>query len=422
MRKGRSGTAETLALILVSGSTTSERRPRLLVLNQYYWPGVEATANLLTELCEALAVDHDVTVLAGGAPGAPSRQTRHGVEIVRVHSTSYERSRLSRRAANYLTYVVGVIWKGMFARRPDLVVCMTDPPFIGAIARVVAARFRRPLLVIAQDVFPEIAVKLGRLRNPVIVRLLRVLVDSSLRSADRVVAIGDTMKRRLEEKGVASERIRVIPNWCDVTSVVPMPRDNPWAREHRLVRRFVVMHSGNVGHAQDLDTLIRACMFLRDLNNLAVRIIGGGARRDELMELARRLKTDRVRFMPWQPYELRSLSLSTGDIHVVGLARGLAGYVVPSRLYGILATGRPVIAAAEAESETAQLVARIGCGVVIPPGNPFALAEAIRAAHDGEYDLAEMGRRAREFAQAEGDRPIAIRRYGAVLRELQPSS
>jgi colanic acid biosynthesis glycosyl transferase WcaI len=406
-------------LIFVLGSTTTARRPRLLVLNQYYWPGVEATANLLTELCEALAADHDVIVIAGSAPGLPARQVRSGVEIVRVRSTSYDRSRLWRRALNYLTYVVGVVWKATFARRPDLVVCMTDPPFIGAIARVIAARFRRPLLVIAQDVFPEIAVKLGRLRNPVVIRVLRLLVDSSLRSADRVVAIGETMKRRLEEKGVRSERIRVIPNWCDVTSVVPSPRDNPWARSHRLVRRFVVMHSGNVGHAQDLDTLIRACTFLRDLDNLAVRIIGGGARRDELALLARRLGADQVRFMHWQPYELRSLSLSTADIHVVGLARGLAGYVVPSRLYGILAAGRPVIAAAEPESETAQLVARVGCGVVVPPGNPFVLARAIRAAHDGEYDLAEMGRRARAFAETEGDRPIAIGRYGAVLGELQ---
>jgi colanic acid biosynthesis glycosyl transferase WcaI len=406
-------------LIFVPGSIATARRPRLLVLNQYYWPGVEATANLLTELCEALAADHDVTVIAGSAPGLPARQVRSGVEIVRVRSTSYDRSRLWRRALNYLTYVVGVVWKATSARKPDLVVCMTDPPFIGAIARLIAARFRRPLLVIAQDVFPEIAVKLGRLRNPVVVRALRLLVDSSLRSADRVVAIGETMKRRLEEKGVRSERIRVIPNWCDVTSVVPSPRDNPWAREHRLIRRFVVMHSGNVGHAQDLDTLIRACTFLRDLNNLAVRIIGGGARREELTVLARRLGADKVRFMHWQPYELRSLSLSTADIHVVGLARGLAGYVVPSRLYGILAAGRPVIAAAEPESETAQLVARVGCGVVVPPGNPFLLARAIRAAHDGEFDLAEMSRRARAFAEAEGDRPIAIGRYGAVLGELQ---
>ena len=117
----------------------------------------------------------------------------------------------------------------------------------------------------------------------------------------------------------------------------------------------------------------------------------------------------------WQPYELRSLSLSTADVHVVGLARGLAGYVVPSRLYGVLAAGRPVIAAAEAESETAQLVAEVGCGVVVPPGDPFALARAIRAAHDGEFDLEEMGRRARAFAEAEADRAIAIGRYEAVL-------
>jgi putative colanic acid biosynthesis glycosyltransferase WcaI len=137
------------------------------------------------------------------------------------------------------------------------------------------------------------------------------------------------------------------------------------------------------------------------------------------MQLARRLETDQVRFMPWQPYDQREVSISSADIHVVGLARGLAGYVVPSRLYGVLATARPVIAAAEGESETAQLVARVGCGVVVRPGDPFALARVIRAAHDGEFDLAEMGRKARAFAESEADRTIAIRRYGDVIHELE---
>ena len=114
-----------------------------------------------------------------------------------------------------------------------------------------------------------------------------------------------------------------------------------------------------------------------------------------------------------------SQSLSTAAVHVVGLARGLAGYVVPSRVYGILAAGRPIIAATDADSETAQLVTQVGCGVVVPPGNPFALAAAIRAAHDGEYDLEEMGRRARAFAEAESDRSIAVQRYRAVIDELQ---
>ncbi len=395
-------------------------RPRLLVLNQYYWPGVEATANLLTELCEALAVDYDVTVVTGAVrEGLPERQLRNGVEIVRVKSTAYDRTEIRRRAANYFTYVGGVLREGLKVARPDLVVCMTDPPFLGSIARVLAARYRVPLLVITQDVFPEIAVKLGRLRNPVVVRALRMLVDSALRSADRVVVIGDTMKLRVQEKGVQPARIRVIPNWGDASSVTPASRENVWARQHRLVGRFVVMHFGNVGHAQDLDTLIRSTTLLRDLDDLVVPIIGVGARKDELERLAKRLEADTVRFMPWQPYDQRSLPISAADVHVVGLAHGLAGYIVPSRLYGILAAGRPVIAAADPESETAQLVADVGCGVVVPPGNPLALAEAIRGAHDGAYDLVEMGRRARAYAEAHSDRAIAVGRYRDVLRELQ---
>jgi colanic acid biosynthesis glycosyl transferase WcaI len=394
-------------------------RTRLLVLNQYYWPGVEATANLLTELCEALGETHDVTVITGASPGLPARQVRNGVEIVRVRSTTFDRSRLFRRALNYVSYVVGLGWRAMFTRRPDLVVSMTDPPFIGSIARAVAARFRVPLLIVMQDVFPEIAVKLGRLKSPVSARLLRLLIDPSLRAADRVVVIGQTMKRRVEEKGVSGQRIRVIPNWGDVVGVVPMPHENEWSRRHRLTKRFVVMHSGNIGHAQNLDALVRAATFLRDLDDLAVVIIGTGARRAQLIQLARLLETDKVEILPFQERSILSQSLSTADVHVVGLAKGLAGYVVPSRLYGILAAGRPVIAATDPESETAQLVAEVGCGVLVPPGNPLALADAIRAAHDGEYDLVEMGRRARAFAEAEGDRSIAVRRYLDVLGELE---
>jgi colanic acid biosynthesis glycosyl transferase WcaI len=393
-------------------------RPRLLVLNQYYWPGVEATANLLTELCEALAETHDVTVITGAARGQPRRQVRNGVTIVRARSTTYDRSHLFRRAANYVTYLLGLVWRAMVSKRPDLVVCMTDPPFIGSIARMVASRFRAPLLIIMQDVFPEIAVRLGRLKSPS-ARVLRLLIDPSLRAADRVVVIGETMKLRVEAKGVSPERVRVIPNWGDAASVSPMAHNNQWARRHKLAKRFVVMHSGNIGHAQNLDALVRATTFLRDLDDLAVIIIGSGARRSELIALARLLEADKVEILPYQDRGILSQSLSTADVHVVGLARGLAGYVVPSRLYGILAAGRPVIAATDPESETAQLVAEVGCGVIVPPGNPFALAAAMRAAHDGEYDLAEMGRRARAFAEAESDRTIAVRRYRDVLRELE---
>jgi colanic acid biosynthesis glycosyl transferase WcaI len=395
---------------------------RILVLNQYYWPGVEATAHLLTELCEALAEDYEVEVVTGvlhGHENEPREIERNGVRIVRVSSTSYERSELARRAANYFSYLGAALGYVLSRPAPDLVLCMTDPPIVGDLGVVVGRRFGAPVLVISQDVFPEIATELGRLSNPAVVGVLRGLVGAYLRRADRIVAIGETMRERLEAKGASPERLRVIPNWVDTTAITPKPRDNVWAENHGLVGRFVVMHSGNVGHAQDLDSLVRCATFLRDLEELRIVIAGFGARHSEMVALARRLEVEHtVRFLPYQRRDRLPLSLSSADLHVVGLAKGLAGYVVPSRLYGILSVGRPIVAAADEESETARLVAEIGCGIVISPGRPELLARTIRAASEGEYDLAEMGRRGREYVEREADRSVAMRRYRALVAEL----
>lgn len=397
------------------------RRPRLLVLNQYYWPGLEATAHLLSELLAALADEFDVTVVTGRiavhAPHA-ERLEHEGVRIIRVRSSAFDRTRLLARAANYLTYLGESMRVALLSRRPDVVLCMTDPPVIANVALVVARRFRRPLVVVSQDVFPEIAVRLGRLTNPVLVRVLDVMTRFYLRRADRVVAIGESMRRRLQEKGVKPNRLRVIPNWTDTTAITPADRNNGWAHEHDLVDRFVVMHSGNIGHAQDLETLIRASTQLRDFDRLTVALVGFGARHAYYEKLVAQLGASAVRFLPYQPRELLSQSLSSADLHFVGLARGLAGYVVPSRLYGILAAGRPVLVSADEESETAQLVRTVGCGVVVPPGEPEQVATAIRSLAGGEHDLAEMGRRGRAYVETEAGRDAAFGRYRSLLAEL----
>ncbi len=328
-------------------------RPRLLVLNQYYAPGLEATAYLLSQLCTALAEDYDVTVITGrlAHPHAdPGRSELDGVEVVRVRSTAFDRSRLFLRGLNYATYLFSSLRAGLFARRPDIVLCMTDPPVIANVALIVARWKRAPLVVVSQDVFPEVAIELKRLENPLLTGLLRRLIGFYLRRADRVVAIGDTMRQRLQEKGASPDRIRVIPNWVDTDAIQPSPKDNEWSRGHGLHDRFVIMHSGNVGHAQNLDALVWSTTFLRDLEDVVVVIIGGGARHTELVELVELTEADSVRFLGYQPRETLSQSLSSADVHVIGLARGLSGYVVPSRLYGILAAGRPVIVAADPES------------------------------------------------------------------------
>jgi glycosyltransferase involved in cell wall biosynthesis len=294
---------------------------------------------------------------------------------------------------------------------------MTDPPMVGDVALIVARRFRAPLLVISEDVFPEIAVELKRIESPVLVGALRQLVRLYLTRTDRIVAIGDTMRERLIAKGASPERIDVIPNWVDTRTLTPQPRDNPWAREQGLADRFVVMHSGNVGHAQSLETLVQAATFLRDLDDLEIVIAGFGARHASIIALAERVEAD-VRFLPYQPREILAQTLSSADVHFVGLAPGLSGYIVPSRLYGILAVARPVIVAADADSEVSKVVGQVGCGVVLPPARPELLAGAIRDLHSRRNELPELGAKGRQYVEAEADRRVAHQRYRAVVSEL----
>lgn len=394
------------------------RRPHLLVLNQYYRPGVEASANLLTELCESLAETYDVTVVTGkvrGRSDLPADETVRGVRVLRARSTARDRARLLYRALNYFTYLGATALQAATLRRPDLVICMTDPPIVGDVALPVARRYRAPLLVISQDVFPETAVALGRLSNPLVLGTLRVLVDRYLKRADHVVAIGERMKDRLIAKGANAQKITVIPNWVDTEEIKPAGRSNGWSRAAGFDSRFTVMHSGNVGHAQNLENLVRAAASLRDLENLVVPIIGFGVCLTQIEELVRELGADNVRLLPYQPRATLSESLSAGAIHYVGLTKGLAGLVVPSRIYGILAAGRPVIAAVDADSDTAGLVEETGCGVVIAPDSPTALAAAIRDAHDGRLDLERMGALGRAYVSANADRKLALARYRSVI-------
>jgi glycosyltransferase involved in cell wall biosynthesis len=399
---------------------TPPSKRRLLVFNQYYAPGVEATARLLTALCEGLAEEYEVTVVTGRLRDHEAEldfELRNGVEVIRVHSTSFDRAALHKRAANYFTYLGRALRRGLLARRPDVVLCMTDPPMIGDVALLVARRFRAPLVVVSQDVFPEIAVALGRLTNPAVVRLLDSLIKVYLRRADRVVSIGETMERRLASKGVEPRRITVIPNWADTEAVTPRPRDNPWSREQLVTDRFVVMHSGNVGYAQNLETLIAATTRLEELNRLAVLILGFGARHAHNRALAERARARHVRFLPYQPDERLSDALSSADVHYVGLSRGLAGFVVPSRVYGILAVGRPILAAVDAQSETAALVRSVDCGIVVPPDDPERVAHAIRELEAGVHDLDAMGRRGREYVESQASRTVSIERYRRLLAD-----
>jgi colanic acid biosynthesis glycosyl transferase WcaI len=412
--------------------TRTSRRPRVVFFNRSYYPDFGATGQLLTELCEDLVsrFGFHVTVVAGvplaaEQPIAPlhwyapvRREERHGVHILRAWGTALPPRRISGRASNYLSYFTSAAVAAFRIERPDVVVSLTDPPIVAlaaiACARATGARF----VFLCQDVFPEVARLLEDFQNrrveAVLGRISRYTVDR----ADRIIALGDTMKRRLVETRQADPgRIDVIHNWADAEAIRPGPKDNAWARQHGLVDRFVVMHSGNVGLSQDVDGLLDLADRVRDLDDVVIAIVGEGSRKTFLQEEASRRGLSNVRFFPYTPKAGLIDSFATADLFVVSLKRGLAGFIVPSKLYGILAAGRPFVAAVEADCEAAQIAAQHECGLTIEPGDRAAMEAAVRCLHGNPADRARLAANAR-LAGLVFSRQRAVEAYRDVLLEV----
>jgi lipopolysaccharide/colanic/teichoic acid biosynthesis glycosyltransferase/glycosyltransferase involved in cell wall biosynthesis len=403
------------------------RPPHVVFFNRSYHPDTSATGQLLTELGEGLARDHGwrVTVVTGrpllptGGGARPARRERHqGVDIVRARGTRYSKRRFVGRAANYVTYFLSACWAGLRLDRPDVVVALTDPPIIGLAAWLASRRFGAPLVMAFKDIFPEVARLLEDFQSEAVNRGLQAVNRFLVRRAARSIAIGETMRRRLVEgKGADPARTVVIEDWIDCGAVVPTARDNPFARAHGLDAAFVVMHSGNLGLSQGLESLVEAAGHLTHLSDLQVVFVGEGVKKTALQSQARALGLTNVRFLPFAPKDRLSESFGAADVFVVSLKPGLAGYIVPSKLYGILAAGRPYVAAVEEDCEVTAITRRHDCGLLAEPTKPRDLADKILRLYHDRTLARRLGDNARRAA-FEFDRGRQVRAYHELLHAV----
>jgi glycosyltransferase involved in cell wall biosynthesis len=403
---------------------------RVCFFNRSYWPDQAATGQLLTELAQDLVSRHGwkVSVVAGRALHA-SHEVRSstrlidveehaGVRILRANGTAFDRRRFAGRAANYLTYFASALAATSRIGPQDVVVSLTDPPILGLAALVAARRAGARFVFLCEDIFPEVAALLEDFHNAAVNRTLDRINRYLLREADAVVALGERMKRRLvEEKGAAPARVHVIHNWADCEAITPGPKDNAFARAHGLADRFVLMHSGNVGLSQNLDLLVEAAARLQSRDRLVIAVVGDGARRRTLEEQASRRGLANIRFFPYQPKELLHESFASADAFLVSLKQGLEGYIVPSKLYGILASGRPFVAAVDPSCEAATIAREHRCGTVAMPGDVDALVTAIATLYDDPAGARAMGDNARR-ASLRYDRRPAVQAYHDLFAGL----
>jgi putative colanic acid biosynthesis glycosyltransferase WcaI len=396
---------------------------KILVLNLYFPPDTSATAKMAERVAEALAVRHDVTVLCGRPSYDPSErrpwrlwqsETAGKVRIVRVGSTDYPRFAMKRRVINYLSYVALAVPRALFIGC-DLVLAMTDPPFQGIVGAFVALLKRRPFAYNIRDLYPEMALGGALVQPGILARTWEKLHRWALRRAIRVIVLGEDMRARVEAKGISRERIAIVRDGVELpekNAAVPA-LDEEVVRIIRGNDRFVFVHAGNLGFYGAWETLVASVRELADLG-VSLVFVGDGAQKEQIQDLANGAKN--VRLLRYFPANKIPSVLAAADAHVVTVKRGLEGVVVPSKMYGILAAGKPILAVAPRESDAVSLGNRFEFGIAADPDKPTEVASAMRFLATNPEKTKCMGAAARDAA-SEFDKVKELKEFLRVVEE-----
>jgi glycosyltransferase involved in cell wall biosynthesis len=398
---------------------------RVIFLNRYFHPDESATSQLLSDLAVDLArrgvAVHVVCsrqLYGNAAARLPPGEVVRGVVVHRLWTTHFGRRNLPGRALDYATfYVSGAFALAGLLKQSDLVIAMTDPPLISVVAAFVVRIKRARLINWLQDVFPEVASELdSNPLPPALDRRLRQWRDASLRTACMNVVIGRRMQEFLLRRGVRRETIHVIENWAGTKPGRPRRADESELRASiGCAQKFVVGYSGNLGRAHEYTIFLDAAAALQADAQIQFLFIGGGAHMDALRVGARWRGLDNIRFLPYQPRESLADSLAAADVHLVSLLPKLEGLIVPSKFYGILAAGRPVIFIGDPDGELAREIRDSQCGISIPAASAADLVAAIRDLRANVEQRTAMGERARALFRERFDVDLGLARWAELV-------
>jgi len=396
---------------------------RLIFINRFFHPDDSPTSVLLTDLARHLASSgFDVTVITsrlgyGRLRKRPEpREKYHGVNVIRIWTTSFGRATFAGRLIDYLTFYVSCTLRLMReARRDDRIICQTDPPLIGILAWP-AARLRGAALIHwIHDLFPEIAAASGvALAQGALGCCLTGLRNAALRQSECLVVLDDRMATRVRGLGMCRERVHVIPNWADVRPASPEDIKREWG----LGEKYVIGYSGNMGRVYSFQSLMEAAEKLQDNERIAFVLIGDGFQLPALRSEVEKKRLRNVTFKPYQPAELLPQSLSAIDLHYIAVPEKMDGLFVPSKIAAILAVGRPIAFEGHPESFSAKLIAERDIGLNLTNRSPEQRAELLAAAAADSRQNETWRSNARRAFEQKFDRLIALKKWEKTLREV----
>ena len=381
---------------------------QVLFINQFFWPDTAATGQLLTDVAREINPQlHAVTVLCGKSVyGAVDSISPPPVKIVQCADVAFSRGKFGR-VLSYASFFLGAMVQGVRGPKPALVLTLTTPPLISLVGTLLKSVRGSRHFIWEMDVYPDIAVDLNVFKQrSIVTRLIGFLADMPRKRADGIIALGDDMKARLVARGIAANKIVVAENWADGDKIVPGPfPDGP----------LVVHYCGTFGLAHEERTIAQAMRQLRDDDRFRFVFVGGGARRGPLEEFCRREGIRNAEFRTYASRSDLSRSFAEGHVGLVTQIPETEGSVVPSKSYGIMAAGRPMLYVGPRTATPARLLDRHDCGWRIEPGNPDGMVRLLHRLEQDRGLLREAGARARTAFEQYYDRPIGVGRILSIL-------
>lgn len=385
--------------------------------------------HMVRELAAELAArGWEVTVVTG-FPNHPSgrvfggyrkrwrqEERENGVRILRVWLATSPCRSFFTRVLGFLTFTFTSAWAVLWHTKADVIFGVTQPLSMGLVLPVLARLKGAAVVLNVQDLHPDVPIELGLVRNPILIRALRVLERFGYRAADRLAVISEGFRSHCTRHGAQDERISVIHNWIDLDEVQPGPRENAFRVEAGCrPNDFVVLHAGTLGLVSGAEVLVDAAQRLRDHPDIRFVIVGDGPLLKPMQELAVASGLDSMVFLPFQERSRLSEVQAIADVSVVTLGAGKGRTSVPSKVLGYMAAARPVVAAVDEECETARAIAAARCGLITSPGDGAALAAAILRLRDNDAERAAMGENGRAYAEERLSRTHVLSQYERVF-------
>lgn len=390
-------------------------------VNRFYWPDEPATAQLLTDLAESLAASgHTVNIITSqpANPPLPTYEARNGVLIHRVPALRFKRKNVLLKALAFISFTRGALRTIDTMLKPgDVLVVMTDPPLLGLLAAALVRKRGARLVHWIQDIYPEIAEAVG---GAWFANIFRAKRDRAWQQADVCVVPGEDMAQLVRSHGANPATLLVSPNWAPAgLEALPANAADALRRDWGLSGKFIVMYSGNLGRVHDLHPILAMAETLRGETDIVFLFVGDGAQRIQLQTTAERRGLRNVLFKPAQPRHRLGVTLALANLHLVTLRTGCEQLVFPSKLYGIIAVGRPVLYLGPKNCELARTIEIKGFGRSFARGETKAATQTILHLRHAPADCARMSKSALAFSQETGGFQAAASTWDRLLNGLK---